>query len=99
MNPYTEKLTTALARYEAKCGIDPSNAILDALWYDYSCTNPVDDGLIRNAEAKISPIYAELSLEASDCLSDLIVDLLNAYQRAAYLEGLRTGAHLIQELT
>ena len=99
MNPYTEKLTTALAQYEAKCGIVPSNPILDALWYDYSCRNPVDDGQVRAAETQISSVFAELSLEASDSLSDLIVDLLNAYQRAAYLEGLRTGAHLIQELT
>ena len=98
MTQYTEKLTSALAQYEARCGIDPSVSILDALWYDYSCRNPVDDGQIRNAEAKISPVYAELSMEASDCLSDLIVELLTVYQRAAYLEGLCTGVHLIQEL-
>ncbi len=99
MNPYTQILLTALAHYEAKCGIDPSNSILDALWYDYSCRNPVDDGQIRAAEAKLSPIFAELSLESSDSLFDLIVELLTVYQRAAYLEGLRTGVHLILELT
>ena len=37
-------------------------------------------------------------MEASDCLTDQIVDLLNAYQRAAYLEGLCTGANLLREL-
>ena len=98
MNPYNEKLTSALARYEQICGLEPSDSILEALWYDYSCRKPVDDGQIRAAEAKISPVYAELSLEASDCLSDLVVELLESYQRAAYLEGLRTGVHLLQEL-
>ncbi|MBE6950100.1 MAG: hypothetical protein E7451_02050 [Ruminococcaceae bacterium] len=98
MNPYTQILLTAIASYEAKCSIDTPESILEGLWYDYSCRNPVDDGQIRNAEAKISPVYAELSLEASDCLSDLIVELLTVYQRAAYLEGLRSGVHLIQEL-
>ena len=98
MNTYTEKLLTAIAAYESKCGITEPESILEDLWYDYSCRNPVDDGQIRAAEAKLSPVFAELSLEASDCLSDLIVELLTAYQRAAYLEGLRTGVHMIQEM-
>ena len=99
MNVYTKKLLEALAAYEAKCGMDASASMLEALWYDYSCKNPVDDGLIRQAEKKLSPVFEELSMEASDCLSDQIVELLNAYQRAAYLDGLRTGASLILELT
>ena len=99
MNPYTQKLLNAITDYESKCGISPSSSVLDALWYDYSCKNPVDDGLIRQAEKKLSPVFEELSMEASDCLSDQIVELLNAYQRAAYLDGLRTGASLILELT
>ena len=37
-------------------------------------------------------------MEASDCLTDQIVDLLNAYQSAAYGEGLCTGANLLREL-
>ena len=99
MNPYTQKLLNSIAEYESTCGILPSSSVLEALWYDYSCRNPVDDGLIRQAEKKLSPVFVELSLEASDCLSDQIVELLNAYQRAAYLDGLRTGVHLILEAT
>jgi hypothetical protein len=99
MTPYTQKLLTAIAAYEAKCGITAPESILETLWYDYTCRNPVDDGLIRQAEKKLSPVFEELSLEASDCLSDQIVELLNAYQRAAYLDGLRTGVHLILEAT
>ena len=98
MNPYTEKLLSAISAYEARCGIDTPESILEELWYDYSCRNPVDDGQIRAAEAKLTPVFAELSLEASDGLFDLLVDVLNVHQRAAYLEGLRTGVHLLQEL-
>ena len=98
MNPHTQKLLNAIADYESKCGISPSSG-LDALWDDYSCRNPIDDGRLRQAEKNLSPVFEELSMEASDCLSDQIVDLLNAYQRAAYLEGLCTGAHLLRELT
>ena len=98
MNPFTQKLLNAIADYESKCGISPSS-VLDALWYDYSCRNPIDDGRLRQAEKNLSPVFEELSMEASDCLTDQIVDLLNAYQRAAYLEGLCTGALFMQELT
>ena len=98
MNLYTQKLLNAIADYESKCGISPSS-VLDALWYDYSCRNPIDDGRLRQAEQNLSPVFEELSMEASDCLTDQIVDLLNAYQRAAYLEGLCTGALFMQELT
>ena len=98
MNPHTKKLLNAIADYESKCGISPSS-VLDALWYDYSCRNPIDDGRLRQAEKNLSPVFEALSMEASDCLTDQIVDLLNAYQRAAYLEGLCTGALFMQELT
>ena len=98
MNLYTQKLLSAITDYESKCGISTPVSVLESLWYDYSCRNPIDDGRLRLAEKNLSPVFEELSMESSDCLSDEIVDLLNAYQRAAYLEGLCTGAHLLREL-
>ena len=97
MNQYTEILLSAIAAYEAKCGISPES-ILESLWYEYSCRNPVDDGQIRAVESKFSPIFSELPLESSDKLFDLIGELLTVYQRAAYLDGLRIGAALLCEL-
>ena len=35
MNQYTEILLSAIAAYEAKCGISPES-ILESLWYEYS---------------------------------------------------------------
>lgn len=99
MTPYTEKLLTAIANYEAQCGLDSPGSILEALWYDYSCQSPVDDGKLRAAEEQLRPVFEELSVTSSDLLFDQITALLTGYQRAAYLEGLRTGVHLIQELT
>ena len=54
MTPYTQKLLTAIAAYESKCGITEPESILEDLWYDYSCRNPVDDGQIRAACARNS---------------------------------------------
>ena len=98
MTPYAEKLISAIAAYESQCGITTPESILESLWYDYSCRSPVDHGRVRAAESKLSMVHNQLSHEASDTLFDLITDLLTAYQHAAYLEGLRTGVHLMQEL-
>ena len=58
-----------LSQYEAACGIEEPESILDFLFYWYS-----------------------------DTLFDRISDLCLSYQRAAFLEGLRTGYHLHREL-
>ena len=98
MTPYMEKLTMAIDAYESKCGITEPESILEDLWYDYSCRRAIDDGQFRQAEKNLSPVFEALSMEASDHLFDQIVELLNAYQRSAYLDGLRIGVHLFQEL-
>ena len=87
-----------LSQYEAACGVDGSESLLDFLFYWYSATAPVDDGRILQSEQALSPVFEELSIEHSDALFDRISDLCLAYQRAAFLEGLRVGYHLCEEL-
>ena len=87
-----------LAQYEAACGIDKPESILDFLFYWYSATAPVDDGRILQSEQALTPVFEALSMEYSDTLFDRVSDLCLAYQRAAFLEGLRTGYHLRAEL-
>ena len=98
MTPHTEKLLAAIADYESKCGLSPES-ILESLWYDYSCRRPVDMGQVRAAEARLSLVHRQLSMEASDSLSDMVAELLTSYQRAAYLDGMRMGVHLLLELS
>ena len=60
--------------------------------------NPVDDGLIREQEHAIDPIFQELSIPSANKLSDLVYGLCTAYQRAALLEGVHIGFRLSEEL-
>ena len=60
MNPYTQKLLTAIAAYESKCGIAEPESILEGLWYDYSCRNPVDDGQLRKDGGELYLRLSEL---------------------------------------
>ena len=98
MNKYIEKLKSELAQYEVQCGDTSCPNILDTLWYCYFHSVPVDDGLIKEKDEALTPIFDALSVELSDILNELIVDVCTAYQRAAFLEGLRLGFSLIAEL-
>lgn len=98
MNVNITKLKQQLSQYEAACGIDKPESILDFLFYWYSASAPVDDGRILQSEQALSPVFESLTVEHSDALFDRISDLCLSYQRAAFLEGLRTGYHLHAEL-
>ncbi len=73
---------------------DAQNSILELLWERYCEVNPIDDNWVNLQEARLRPVFQELSLESSDILSGLLVDLCTAYQHAAFLEGIRIGFHL-----
>ena len=96
MNTNIERLITDLTESEAKAGLQDS--VLDLIWKYYLESNPVDDGLIRQREDAIEPIFQELSVKSADMLTGLIVDLCTAYQRAALLEGIHVGFRLFDEL-
>lgn len=98
MNPYIEQLKIELRSYEILCGKEDDFSILRFLWQSYSCFNPTDDGQIKKCNDALSPIYQELSLNNADALTYLICDLCTAYQRAAFLDGILVGAHLVKEL-
>lgn len=99
MNPYMAQLKKELTDYTAKCGSDRAVSILDTLWYCYSSANPIDDGKIRQSEEVLAPVFEELSVDSSNALFDLITDLLNTYQRAAFLEGMQVGVQLFTQLS
>ena len=98
MNPYLGQLKIELDNYTAKCGNSRPESILDLLWYCYSCANAIDDGQIHRCEEALLPVFQELSVPVEDKLFDRISDLVTAYQRAAFLEGLQTGAQLSSQL-
>lgn len=93
-NPYLVQLKSELDTYATKCGNDRPESVLELLWYCYSSANTIDDGQIRLCEEALKPVYQELSNVRKDALFDLISDLVTAYQRAAFLEGMHTGAQL-----
>lgn len=98
MNPYIQQLKKDLQTYETLCGKEDDFPILRFLWQSYSCFNPTDDGMIQKCNTALSPIYQELSLTSADTLAYFICNLCTAYQRAAFLDGILVGAHLVEKL-
>lgn len=98
MNLYIEQFKKELQSYEILCGKEDDFPILRFLWQSYSCYNPTDDGQLKKCNDALLPIYQELSLKNADALSYLICDLCTAYQRAAFLDGILIGTHLVKEL-
>ena len=98
MNQYMNQLKNELTQYAKTCHYEEADSVLDLLWYWYLSNNPVDDGQIQQAEDAIAPVFSELSMENSDKLSDHILGLCTAYQRAAFLEGIILGTRLAREL-
>ena len=94
MNPYIEKLIQELSAYEDRCKHRGEISPLDILWDYYISVNPPDDGSIQQAEDAMLPIHQALPIPLSDTLSFLVGDLVYAYSRSAFLEGIRLGMHL-----
>ena len=97
MNPYIEKLIQELKTYESGCSYRCEASALDILWDYYISINPPDDGRIRKAETAIQPIHRALPIPLSDALSNLIGELVYAYQRSAFLEGIRLGMDIKED--
>lgn len=93
MNQYIEKLNAELA--ESPYAID---SVLELLWQYYLDGNPYRDDAIRQREAELSEVFAELSVPSADILGNLICNVCTAYQHAAFIEGICIGTRLQAEL-
>ncbi len=72
--------------------------VCEALWQYYSECNPAQDARVIQTESALEPFFQRLSLEEENGLFGLIFDLCLAYQRAAFLDGLRFAFRMHDEL-
>ena len=91
MNTFMDKLKLELVDYAEKCNRKDAPDVIDILWHCYLEYAPIDDGLIKEKEDTLTPVFNELSVKSSDILNGLICDLCTVYQRSAFLEGLQLG--------
>lgn len=99
MNPYIEKLKTYLDENEPNYGGGDVHTLLDMLYYYYAEFNPMEDETIRRQLRELYTYFSGRRREEIDQAFGLILDLCAEYQRLAFLEGIRTGARAVLELS
>ena len=95
-----EKYMIALQDY---CKQNPPNhgdaqSVMNLLYWTYTEYNPIDDLKIKGCFAKLRNHFPELDLQQFDPIFITVSDLCVEHERLAFMEGLRLGVTLMQEL-
>ena len=98
MDKYIDCLRTYLTEKESS-GLEPEcDSLLETLYLYYNASVSVEGDKVKAAEEALQPLYETLSYDATEEHFDIVSDLCIAYERAAFIAGIRAGARLISEL-
>ena len=98
MNPYIEKLKHFLASQSVKFQDDNASSILELLCYFYCASNTVDSALIRCQFHAAENALPKLTIEEYDAFFNITTHLCTSYEQKAFMDGVRVGMQLFQEL-
>ena len=99
MNSVIEKLKEYLNEQPVNAVYNDAESLLELLCYIYMKDSPVDSATIHYQYQQINCIAQHLTLEQNNEIFNLTVDMCDAYIRRAFLDGLKIGCRLLQELT
>lgn len=98
MNAYINNLKSFLSDQSPKFPFDDACSVLEVLFYNYCASNSADNALIRYQFKELNDILCKLTLVENDAVFALICDLCTSHMKQAFMEGVRIGLHLINEL-
>ena len=97
-----DKIAKRLKAYIDTHPFDPGDsdceAVLDQLYQAYAESHESDPPEIRNGFKELDDLLGSLSLDDNNAVWNLGCQLCTAYEHKAFLDGLRYGAYLMQEL-
>lgn len=96
MNLCVEKLKDHLKLFP-KDG-DDFNTILDVLYHYFAMDHPLDNGVIRANFRDMGGILDKMTFEDNNTLFCAIVRLCDEFSKRGFMEGVRVGAVLTEEL-
>lgn len=96
MNPYIEKFKDHLQLFP-KDG-DDFNCVLDVLYFYFALEHTVDTSVIRANFTEVGDILEKMSFEDNNKVFTAIVHLCEEHSRQGFMEGIRVGAVLTEEL-
>ena len=95
-------ISETLKEYIDKHPFDPGDSdcatVLDQIYQAYAESHESDPPKIRDGFKELDALLEQLSLDDNNAVWNLCCQLCTAYERKAFLDGLKYGAHLIREL-
>ncbi len=74
------------------------DSILDLVYQFYTEEHPIENDRIRGLFQLLDVCFQEMSFKDNDRIFHLICTLCAEYERLAFLEGIHTGAKLLNEI-
>ena len=97
-----DKIAKRMKAYIDTHPFDPGDSdcetVLDQLYQAYAESHESDPVEIRDGFKELDDLLGDLSLENNNAVWNLCCQLCTAYEHKAFLDGLRYGAYLMQEL-
>ena len=98
MNEIAKRLNDYINAHPFDSGDSDCETVLDQLYQAYAESHESDPPEIRNGFKELDDLLGSLPLEDNNAVWNLCCQLCTAYERKAFLDGLKYGAHLIREL-
>ena len=99
MKSFYETLKNHIESYPLNYGDSDIQSILEMLWNTYCQHNQMDSEQIKNGFAELYSHIKHLPLSDVDGVIDIVCSLCGEHEKAGFVEGVKVGIHLGQELT
>ena len=97
MHPYAKLLHDFLPP-SPHYGDADVNSMLEFLWRSYTDINPIDNAKIKSLFLDLEVFSKRLSIEEADQIFDITSHICIEHERLAFIEGMRVGVLLMDEL-
>ena len=98
MNEIARRLDAYIQAHPFDSGDSDCETVLDQLYQACAESHESDPAEIGDGFKELEDFLHILPLEDNNAVFNLCCRLCSAYERKAFLDGLKYGAHLIQEL-
>ena len=98
MDRIAKQLKAYIDTHPSDSGDSGCETVLDQLYQAYAESHESDPPEIQVGFAELETFLEKLPLDDNNAVFNLCCCLCSAYERKAFLDGLRYGVHLMQEL-
>ena len=98
MDNIAKRLKAYMDKQPFEPGDSDCETVLDQLYQAYAESHESDPLEIRNGFKELDNLLGGLSLDNNNAVWNLCCQLCTAYEHKAFIDGLRYGAYLMQEL-